>query len=365
MPAHSRQGSEGFTLIELTVVLLIVIILMTLGASVVNLTVENAALSQTRRKQDAIRDALTTYLGKYKRLPCPDLPGAPGNVAGTGDDNRATAGDPTTQCSSDVGVLPYVDLGVPRDFVLDGWENFFTYRVTTDSNPVLDWARSTNFAAGKPGKLDVSLRSPATNATTSSLTPAPAHAVAVVLSHGRNGLGAWTTQGTRNVLPDAGTDERANADASGAFIQREISDTNVPTYGPFDDLVAYITSSDLIASLVKDGTVRTAEGETNYQMGLISDEAIGAFVKDCAGTVAPPPTARTDGWGQPIRFEACNFPITSSTAPATTALNIVSGGKDSAITTGACASTDPADTGLQITAGTLQTLCAKVGKTLP
>ncbi len=164
MRAQNARTSRGFTLIELAVVLLIVVVLATLGAAVVNLTVESSALTQTRRKQEAVKDALAAYVGKYKRLPCPDLIGNAGNIAGTGDDNRTPSSDPSNPCSADVGVLPYIDLGIPREFALDGWENFFSYRVTIDAaDASSDWTRSTVFAPGKPGKLDVSLRSPATS----------------------------------------------------------------------------------------------------------------------------------------------------------------------------------------------------------
>jgi type II secretory pathway pseudopilin PulG len=365
-PINSRRA-RGFTLIELAVVLLIVIVLLTLGAGVVNLASENSALSQTRRKQEAAKDALIAYLGKNKRLPCPDLPGSPGNIAGTGDDNRAIPNDPTSACTADVGVLPYIELGIPREFALDGWENFYTYRVTIDAGDVtLDWTRSASFAPGKPGKLDVSARVPATNPIPTPLTPAPEHAVAVLISHGKNGLGAWTALGTRNLLPDVGTDERANADATGIFVQRDIADVNAG-YGAFDDIVTFVRATDLIAPLVKDGTVRSAEGETNYQIGVASDEATARYISSSDSTLPPSLTSRKDGWGKGLAYFACAATITSTTpADNQPAYRIVSGGPNLVIAAGtSCTSVDPSYVVFDMPAGTLRTLYLKAGKTPP
>ena len=175
-----RTGSRGFSLIELAIALVIVMTLLTLGITAFSVQMENTAVSVTKKKQDIIKDALSAYLGKYKRLPCPDVLDAVPNVVGRGDDNRTTPEDVTTPCSKDFGVIPYVDLGLPRDVALDGWENYFTYRVTTDANASLDWTRSPPFAVGKPGKLVVSERNPATSAALVRLTdPTTENAVVV------------------------------------------------------------------------------------------------------------------------------------------------------------------------------------------
>ena len=276
MARHRRR--RGFSLIELAISLVIVMTLLTLGITAFTVQLENAAVSATRKKQEIIKEALSAYLARNKRLPCPDITTAVVNVPGRGDDNRTTAEDLTTACSSDIGVVPYIDLGLPRDAAFDGWENYYTYRVTTDADPTLDWTRSTNFAAGKPGKLRVDERNPATNATLTRLTnPATENAVVVLVSHGRNGLGATTILGTPNLPPIALTDEAENADGTTNFdyIRREQTDIAVPTYGAYDDIVTYMKASDLIAPLVKDGSLRTPEGETTQNMTDVVNRIIG------------------------------------------------------------------------------------------
>lgn len=335
--------------------------LLTLGITAFTVQLENAAVSATRKKQEIIKEALSAYLARNKRLPCPDITTAVGNVPGRGDDNRATAEELTTACSSAIGVVPYIDLGLPRDAAFDGWENYYTYRVTTDADPTLDWTRSTNFAAGKPGKLRVDERNPATNATLTRVTnPATENAVVVLVSHGRNGLGATTILGTPNLPPIALTDEAENADGTTNFdyIRREQTDIAVPTYGAYDDIVTYMKASDLIAPLVKDGSLRTPEGETAYVMTKVVSSIIGASM------VAPPVVPATytmerDGWGTLLAYTPSVGAITTtSSGPAFT---VSSYGPDRQ-TGGAFVADDVLTT---VTASELKTLYAKAGITVP
>jgi hypothetical protein len=101
----------------------------------------------------------------------------------------------------------------------------------------------------------------------------------VIISHGKNGRGAWQTNGIRLPAPAAGTDEAANANgnitapvSSGVgFIQRAFfSRSPAPAAGgcsdpapgaagtaspvcEFDDVVVTISSSTLIARMVAAG----------------------------------------------------------------------------------------------------------------
>jgi type II secretory pathway pseudopilin PulG len=360
----------GFSLIELTVVLLIVVILLTLGAGAIGLASSNAAISQTRKKQELIKEALSAYVGKYKRVPCPDTDLPPN---GLGEENRANPNDPATDCTADVGVVPYVDLGLPKDYALDGWDNFFTYRVTKDGSAALDWTKSNPFYPGKPGKLDVSIRSSVPPYGATPLTNTD-KAVVVVVSHGKNGLGARTLLGTFNQAPAGGSDEEKNADpAAPQYIQRELTDVAVPTFGAYDDMVVFLKAADLVAPLIKDGTMRSAEGETNYKIGLVADDVISRFISDPTNNVPAPSTGDTppggvvtDGWGSPLRYYQCTLvPITQTTPTPSTAIafRVLSDGANRALLTGACAL--PAlgdDVTYDVSVGTLRTIGGKVGK---
>lgn len=243
---------QGFTLVEMTVVLVLMGIMLTLGIAALNSQLSQFAVSATKKKQEIVRDALVGYLRQNKRLPCPDLSTPPN---GSGDDDRQTPGNVATACNGDTGVLPYADLGLSREIALDGWENYQTYKVTTPN-----WTVTANFAQGNTGTFRIIDRD-----TAGTTTVTASNVVAILISHGLNGLGASTVQGTFNVSSAAGTDEANNATWIGIsdVYKRAYSEMPIGAAGSFDDVVALMTRNDLINPLIQDGSLRSPEGELN------------------------------------------------------------------------------------------------------
>ena len=66
------KKSAGFTLVELSVVMILIGIVMTMGMKMLNATLDNAAFSETKIKQERIKTALISYLRTNSKLPCPD-----------------------------------------------------------------------------------------------------------------------------------------------------------------------------------------------------------------------------------------------------------------------------------------------------
>jgi len=85
---------------------------------------------------------------------------------------------------------------------------------------------------------------------------------AVIISHGKNGSGAYTPSGSIVAAP-LGADELANAthtNAATTFYSRiptpaasSCNDAAVGTFCEFDDIVVMITSSTLMARMVAAG----------------------------------------------------------------------------------------------------------------
>lgn len=251
---NERSNQNGFSLVELAVVLVLIGIVMTMGLGVATSTLENSAFQETKSKQERIRTSLIGFLRTNGRLPCPD------NAAGVA--TGAEAIPCNTSASDGYGVLPWITLGLPREAAIDGWGNFFTYRVVNGvPNTTKNWtSRAT-------GSFDINELRISTNALTikeldaggSTLATVSSTAVVVLLSHGKNGFGAKTTKlGPRLPTTDAGAGELTNATVSTAeFILRPVTESASASYGPYDDLVSFMTPQDLFQPLINEGSLKS------------------------------------------------------------------------------------------------------------
>jgi prepilin-type N-terminal cleavage/methylation domain-containing protein len=273
-----RKSAHGFTLIEVAIVVAIMTILLTLGLGLMNAQLSSTAYTVTKKRQDAIKDALIAYLGANRRLPCPYVP-----VAGTAVSGLAPAqsGSPLT-CPT-FGIVPFATLGLSRETGEDGWGNFFSYRVYTElpncsTTPTgWDWGNASCFGEGKDGVTPAKAAQQIRDGTVTTWTSVADNSIAVVISHGGNGLGAWVAQGTRNVAPTT-CEETHNAvgatpvpagctPVSNTFYKGE-RDGN-------DDVVAYLTAADALQTLVKQGVIKPAMAKVNDDLQTLMDMAVG------------------------------------------------------------------------------------------
>lgn len=305
----------GFTLVEMAVVVFLIGILATMGLSAANSILTNSSISNTKKKQEVIRDVLITYMATHKRLPCPAI-----------DENgiEAKSAAVPSICTGYFGVLPYQTLGLSKSAALDGWENLFSYAVS--SQWTLAYANANTattsknaniaFNTGDAGALPVSNRTPATNATSTSL----GSDAVIIISHGANGLGAVTSKGTRNSLPANLSDEFANVAPDtfvvpASFYQREYTDIDVPTYGSFDDVLLRLSAAEIISQLTKDGAIKSANAEWAEQIQNINN-ALASYILDPGAANCSPPVNQnvfedllianninlTDPWGGIISY---------------------------------------------------------------
>ena len=119
MKIQPAKKLQGFSLVELAVVLVLIGIVMTMGLKMVTATLENASYSETKSKQELIKVALIGFLRTNGRLPCPDNSGSA--VVASGVEVSPCHGT----AADGYGVVPWITLGIPRDSVVDGWGNYF------------------------------------------------------------------------------------------------------------------------------------------------------------------------------------------------------------------------------------------------
>ena len=225
-----RLRNNGFSLVELAIVLVIVALLtsgMLLGISAQRNATETI---DAQRQQENIRDALLGFAMANGRLPCPALPNLANTDANAGREN----------CAQPHGVLPWATLGLPET---DPWGNRFTYFASSKFTAALSAGTQASFtlasgvAPDTSGLANIKELGSSGNYIASDLP-------AVIVSHGSRAAGAWQPGG--NQLPGAINDELENANANLTFVSRTPSDS-------FDDILMWIPSSVLKAKMVAAG----------------------------------------------------------------------------------------------------------------
>lgn len=230
--------ARGFTLIEIAIVLVIVGLL--LGGLLMPLAaqVDTRRVAETDAALEEIRDAIYGFAIANGRMPCPADPSVASSTAGAGDERT-----PPCNGASARGVVPWQTLGISET---DAWGRRYTYRVTqtfADASPSSALGCATvgsaaSFALCSTGNITV------TNGAASIASNIPA----IVVSHGKNGLGAWLSDGTQLAGPSS-TDEIENTDNDATFVSRTHSAAG-STSGEFDDLVAWVVPGILFNRMV-------------------------------------------------------------------------------------------------------------------
>lgn len=289
-----NSRARGFTLVELTVVVVIVAMFLSMGLAALSSLLTSAGYHESKKRQTLIKDGLVAYLGANKRLPCPDIPNATNGAADTsqvtGIEDRV-GGTPNGACSGTIGVVPYATLGLGREAALDGWGNFMSYSLPAGTTPCpgpgIDWSLTACFGAAKASPYSMY------EGSVAAPMLAVSNVLAVVVSHGPNGLGAWAQQGSRNALP-VGCEEAQNTITGIAGCTLTPSVFYKGERSEVDDVVAYLTRDEAINTLAKQGTLKSADGQVAEDLAQLRNLWMDSLLTNCS---AAAPMLFTDPWG--------------------------------------------------------------------
>lgn len=243
-----KSRSQGFTLVEIAMVLLIVALL--LGGLVPTLSsqIEQRQISDTSKQLDDIEQALIGYAATYGRLPCPAAPNT------TGVENPLGGGTCTNPYN---GFVPAATLGLSgtdsSGYAVDSWGNRIHYAVTSwdSTSPVFSKVFTTVNGMSTVGIANLSptsllVCSTATGITSSSCAPGTSltsnGVPAVIFSTGINGA-----QGSH------GADEQANLNGTNATFVSHPPTPSGAANGEFDHIVIWISPNTLINRMVAAG----------------------------------------------------------------------------------------------------------------
>lgn len=225
---HNLADAGGFTLIEITMVMVILSLL--LGGLLLPLStqLENNHRQETKAQLERVHEALLGFALVHGYLPCPD-------TQNNGLENRTDTGCAGSQNGSVWhGLLPWLTLGVGE---ADSWQNRFRYAVSASFT---DASRSPlpAFDLSTEGSIQV----------INGMNRVPA----IVLSHGANMLGAISTLGIAQPAPISPA-EQENRNENTQFSH---SDYHKDLETGFDDQLSWISPYILKNRLLLAGRLK-------------------------------------------------------------------------------------------------------------
>lgn len=250
----SIQTNNGFTLIELAVVLVIIAIMLGSFIGTLSSRIENNRISDAVDKLEEIKQAMIAFAFVNGYLPCPDCSAVTGNCpAATVADGVADYDAGANRCNEDgnTGNVPWVTLGLGRS---DSWGTRYRYAV---QNEYADSGTSFTLdgATGPAGSAII--REPDFVADVTGGTPQDLanNVVAIIFSHGKNGYGGFSENNVaRDAVPAGNLDEIENTNDDNVFYIRPQTAVGATIAGgEFDDIVIWISEYELKAKMVEVG----------------------------------------------------------------------------------------------------------------
>ena len=231
-PSWTARRQTGFTLIELSVVIVVVALLLGSLLIPLNNQTRQRNIAETQRILEDTREALIGYALANGSLPRPA-------VSETNPAMRTEA-----QCSTNaecVGPIPWAILGTPKT---DAWGKVIYYSVS------IAFSRDAPFSLTTAGTRNVSTRDGA-----GAVQPEATSVPAVIYSFGFSNHGKTTDGAT---LPDSSAtnaDEDTNAthDGATALMHRSFTENPGSPGGEFDDQVVWLSRHVLINRMVAAG----------------------------------------------------------------------------------------------------------------
>jgi len=295
-----KRPKTAFSLLELSIVILIVAILIVGSMSASVVAINNAKYKVTKDRVKEIYKAMGSYLLVNKALPCPasitDLKsnssyGESGTEPGVCNAGSGVYAGGFGSLAEDLvyGAIPIKALGLSADMAEDGFGSKFTYVVSAAfTNPDISDDNDRGFGNIYPAsgftEATAKFITVKENLGGSSFQTDTNEAIFVIISHGNNKSGAFNSNSATQNSASTDEDEQNNyatafTGSSGGtanfYSSNNYFTSSSPNSDVFDDVVFYKTRNAMLMdfdalSLIVCGSTATNNSNDNHGDYLIS-----------------------------------------------------------------------------------------------
>ncbi len=288
MDLVGKSNSKGFTIIELSIVILIFSIILGSIVGLVPTIQQTNSTNQMNLKLDAIQKAIDTFYSQNGYIPCParitDAPATANYGVATDCSILASSITPlgsvvdvsgaTANEDIRIGIVPTRTLNLPDEYMFDSWNTRIKYVV------VKNLARTNAlFAPYASTQADViRVEDAGANRIHQANSATYANVVAyVIVSHGANSKGATNYLGTVTpIVACSGGEDVENCDNDNTFVEAFFN-TDVANY--YDDFIRWKTKQQIMREVTYssgatgggggggDGLIKMAWFEEKYVGG--------------------------------------------------------------------------------------------------
>lgn len=287
-----KINKKAFSLIELSIVIVIISILISGALSIFTTTSNKAKIKITNNNIDEIYKALKVYLKVNKKLPCPAPITAVKSTDinyGLGDEDAAgnCGGNHVYQSALNVyisyGMVPVKNLGLPVDMAEDGFGSKFAYVV--DKRYTRDYeGTTTNFGYDDSGYQLIQVNEVTSAGAAEISREITFNAIFAIISYGANKKGAFNANSSSQNSASTDIYEIANGVVPIALTTGTLGDNSVPyriyshagRSDVFDDVIFYKTRNMLVAEADVFNLIKCPAGvnEPLYGNNIIWPEGI-------------------------------------------------------------------------------------------
>lgn len=261
MKKDMPRFSSAFTLLELSIVLVIAGVVVAAAMVMGRTAIREAERVKTMQRLEVIKSSLEQYARTNGRLPCPSerdynmrtdpvMFGAPGDCHSLGDNPPSFVylEDGGAVRRIFIGGVPTQALSLSAAYAGDAWGNKFTYAVTSrhvEAEPMGyfrfdgDIEVRTGNRTGTHYSLTTRTDRSVVPSRPTAITPGP-NASYVVVSHGPDGRGAFPTRGTTITRPcgSGSQNDVENCNNDMVFWDNPYNDGSIEA-NYFDDLIVW------------------------------------------------------------------------------------------------------------------------------